>query len=137
METDKLIPKILRESKVIAVVGLSPKPDRSSHSVSAHLQKNGYRIIPVYPKEEAILGEKVFRSLGEIPFPVDIVLIFRKSEDVPPVVEEAIRIKPKTIWMQQGIVNETAAKSAESMGIQVIMDRCMSLELAKFNSPKE
>jgi predicted CoA-binding protein len=100
------------------------------------MQKHGYRIIPVYPKEETILGEKVYRSLAEIPFPVDVVCIFRKSEDVLPVVEEAIRIKPKTVWMQQGIVNETAAKLALSMSVQVVMDRCMALEYSMINPSK-
>jgi predicted CoA-binding protein len=134
MEYDNaFIAEILKESKTLAVVGLSSKKERSSYSVAAHLQSNGYRIVPVYPREEVILNEKVYRSLSEIPFAVDVVVIFRKSEDVLPVVQEAILIKPKTIWMQQGIENNDAAALAEQAGVKIVMDRCMSLEFSKWH----
>ena len=123
-EEDKM-KKILDEYKTIAVVGLSPKEHRVSHSVSAYLQNNGYKIIPVYPREEIILGEKVYRKLTEIPVKVDTVLIFRKSEEVLAVVEEAVKIKPKAIWMQEGIINREACELAEKNGIITVMDECM------------
>jgi uncharacterized protein len=117
--------EILAENKAIAVVGLSPKPDRPSNTVPAYLQEQGYRIIPVNPKIAEALGEKAYPSLREIPVPVDIVQIFRRSEDVPPVVEDAIAIGAKVVWMQEGIVNQAAADRAEAAGLKVVMDMCM------------
>ena len=119
---------ILEKSRVIAVVGLSPKPHRDSHEVAKYLQKNGYRIIPVYPRADSILGEKVYPDLTSIPDEVDVVDIFRKSEDVPPVVDEAIEIGAKVVWMQLGIVHEEAAAKALDAGLGVVMDRCMLVE---------
>ncbi|GAB4188189.1 MAG: CoA-binding protein [Calditrichia bacterium] len=119
---------ILMNQKTIAVVGLSPKENRTSHWVSKYLQQKGYKIIPVYPTEDEILGEKVYRSLSEIPEKVDTVLIFRRSEFVRPIVEAAIKIHPKTIWMQDGIADMEAAKLAEENGITVVMDNCMYRE---------
>jgi len=127
----ELVKKILSETKVIAVVGLSPKEHRTSHHVSNYLKEHGYRIIPVYPREEKILGEKVYRSVSEIPDKIDTVLIFRKSEEVPRVVEDAVRKNPRFIWMQKDIINENAAELARSLGIEVIMDRCMYVEHGK------
>jgi len=134
MDDRKLIKKILEQTKTIAVVGLSPKPHRTSHSVSKNIQGKGYRIIPVYPREETILNEKVYRSVSEIKEPIDLVVIFRKSEEVYPVVEDAVKVKPKAIWMQQGIVNEEAAALARDAGIDVVMDRCISLEYSYFSA---
>ena len=131
MTQETLIKTILTSSKVIAVVGLSPKAHRTSHTVSEYLQEHGYRIIPVYPREDTILGEKVFRKTSDITEKVDTVLIFRKSEEVLPVVEDAVKIGPKYIWMQQGIENEEAAGLAKDCGIEVIMDRCMYKEHVK------
>lgn len=119
---------ILKKSRVVAVVGLSPKPHRDSHEVARYLQDNGYRIIPVYPRGESILGEKVYPDLKSIPDEVDVVDIFRKSQDVPPVVEEAIAIGAKAVWMQLGIVHEEAAARAREAGLGVVMDRCMLVE---------
>ncbi len=119
---------ILEKSRVIAVVGLSPKPHRDSHEVAKYLQKQGYRIIPVYPRADSILGEKVYPDLTSIPDKVDVVDIFRKSEDVPPVVDEAIEIGAKAVWMQLGIVHEEAAGKALDAGLGVVMDRCMLVE---------
>jgi len=132
MDEQEKINIILNTQKVIAVVGLSPKPLRASNSVSAYLKNQGYRIIPVYPREEYILGEKVYRALTDIKEKVDTVVIFRRSEEVLPVVEEAIKIKPFAIWMQQEIINDEAAFLAEKNGILVIMDRCMYVEHARF-----
>src|SRR3972149_11358072 len=110
------IQAILAASKTIAVVGLSDRPDRPAHSVPAYLKQQGYRIIPVNPKLRSALGETAFPSLLEVPEPVDVVQIFRRSEDVPPVVEDAIRIGAKVVWMQSGIVHEQAAERARQAG---------------------
>jgi predicted CoA-binding protein len=117
--------QILAESKTIAVVGLSHRPDRPSHTNSAYIQREGYRIIPVNPNLTEVLGEKAYASLREVPEPVDIVDIFRRAEDVPPVVEDAILIGARVIWMQLGIVNEAAAEQARAAGVEVIMDTCL------------
>ena len=119
---------ILEESKVIAVVGLSPKPERDSHEVAKYLQDQGYRIVPVNPRADTILGEKSYPDLASIPEKVDVVDIFRRSDDVPPVVDQAIDIGAKAVWMQLGIVNEVAAAKAREAGLGVVMDRCMLVE---------
>jgi uncharacterized protein len=120
----------LSSCKTVAVVGVSPKSDRPSHLVAAYLQSKGYRILPVRPDGEVILGERVYHSLTEIPgeIEIDVVDIFRKSEDVPPVVEEAIQRGAKVIWMQEGVANPEAASIAEKAGLQVVMDRCIKKE---------
>jgi len=126
---DGTIKKILAESRTIAVVGLSKKPDRDSYRVARYLQEHGYRIIPVNPAlKEEVLGEKPYASLAEVPFPVDIVDIFRRAADVPPVVQAALPLKPKAVWIQLGIVNEEAAATATGEGIPVIMDRCIKID---------
>ncbi|CAJ1001478.1 MULTISPECIES: CoA-binding protein [Bacillales] len=124
--------QLLEEAKTIAVVGLSNKPERTSHMVAAAMQNAGYRIIPVNPTiaGETVLGEKAVASLSEIDEPVDIVNVFRRSEDVPPVAEEAVKLKPKALWLQQGIVNEEAAALAKQHGIEVIMDLCIKVDHA-------
>ncbi|MCW5205730.1 CoA-binding protein [Desulfobulbus sp. F5] len=121
--------RILRESCTIAVVGLSPNSERPSHQVARYLQKAGYRIIPVNPGQSEILGESCYPDLRSVPVKIDVVDIFRRSEDVEPIVREAIAVGAKVIWMQQGIVNETAARLAEEAGLIVIMDRCLKIEL--------
>ena len=120
--------QIYKDSKNIAVVGMSTKPTRPAHSVPAFLQEKGYRIIPVRPGIDELLGEKAYPDLLSIPNPVDVVLIFRRSEEVPLIVEQAIAIGAKVIWMQQGIVNESAAASARDAGLDVVMDTCMRVE---------
>lgn len=115
---------ILRDSKTIAVVGLSPNPERPSHGIATHLQAQGYRIIPVNPNAESILGERSYSNLRAIPVPVDVVQIFRKPEDVPPIVEEVIAIGAKAVWMQEGIVHEGAGERGRHAGLMVVMDRC-------------
>jgi hypothetical protein len=127
MMDDGRVKETLLHDRTVAVVGISPKEDRPSYRVASYLQSKGYRIIPVRPDGEEILGERVYRSLKEIPaeINIDIVDIFRKSEDVPPVVEEAIDRKVKVVWMQEGVIHEQAAARAEKAGLQVVMDRCI------------
>ncbi|HKF21647.1 MAG TPA: CoA-binding protein [Candidatus Angelobacter sp.] len=122
------IGKLLGTAKTIAVVGLSNSPLRPSHGVSAYMQSNGYRIIPVNPSINGALGEKAVASLSEINEKIDIVDIFRRSEFVPEVVDEAIRLKVPAIWMQEGVVHEAAAEKARQAGIFVVMDRCILKE---------
>jgi len=125
------IEKIIRESRNIAVVGISNKLGRPSLTVASYLKGQGYSIIPVNPTIQDVNGEKCYPDLGSIPEKVDVVDIFRKPQDVLPVVEEAIRIGAKTVWMQEGIVNEEAAKKAKEAGLQVVMDKCMLKEHAR------
>jgi len=131
--------EILKSSKLIAVVGLSDKPERPSYYVASYLLEKEYKIIPINPNIKEWRGIKAFSSLSEIPQParsqIDIVDIFRKSEDVPPIVDEAIKIRAKTIWMQLGIVNEAAATKARAAGLNVIMDKCMKIEHKKLAQP--
>ncbi len=123
--------QILNSSRVVAVVGLSPNPDRPSYGVGAYLKENGYKIIPVNPNAKEILGEVSYPDLVSIPEPVDVVDIFRRSEDVPPIVEEAISIGAKAVWMQEGVKNEEAAARARKAGLLVVMDKCMFKEHLK------
>ncbi|KJS15859.1 MAG: CoA-binding protein [Peptococcaceae bacterium BRH_c4b] len=126
---DIKIKKILTEAKTIAVVGLSAKPHRASYRVAEYMQKEGYRIIPVNPSlKQEVLGERAYPDLASVPEKIDIVNIFRKSEDVPAVVEDALPVNPRCIWMQLGIVNEGAAARATENGIAVIMDLCLMVE---------
>ena len=127
-QQDATIRKILKDSSVIAVVGLSPKPHRPSHQVSRYLLEAGYTIIPVNPGQDSILGLPCYPNLRAIPSPVDIVDIFRRQEEVLPIVEDAIAIGAKYIWMQEGIVNEEAAARAETAGLVVVMDRCTMID---------
>jgi predicted CoA-binding protein len=122
------IHKVLRDSKTIAVVGLSPKPHRPSHQVASYLMEVGYTIIPVNPGQSTILGRTCYPNLRAIPTPVDMVDIFRRQEAVLPIVEDAISIGAQFIWMQEGIVNKEAAAKAESAGLTVIMNRCTKID---------
>jgi predicted CoA-binding protein len=122
------IKQLLQQTKIIAVVGLSDNPDRISYMVSEAMQHKGYRIIPVNPNAEFILGEKCYASLEEIPEKIDIVNVFRRSEHIVPIAEEAIKVKARVLWLQQGIYNEEAAAIASEQGITVIMDRCIKVE---------
>jgi predicted CoA-binding protein len=126
--------KLLEEAKTIAVVGLSNKPDRTSYMVTAAMQNAGYRIIPVNPviAGETVLGEKAVASLADIEEPVDIVNVFRRSEDVMPVAEDTVKMKhkPKAFWLQQGIANEEAAALVSQHGIEVIMNMCIKVDHA-------
>jgi predicted CoA-binding protein len=122
---------LLRNAKTIAVVGLSSRRSRPSYGVSEYMQACGYRIIPVNPNETEVLGEKCWPTLDEVPEPVDIVDIFRRSESVPEIVDAAIRIGAKGIWMQEGVVHEEAAEKARASGLQVVMDHCILKEHRK------
>jgi predicted CoA-binding protein len=122
------IRRILQESKTIAVVGLSPKPHRPSHQVARYLLEAGYTIIPVNPGQDRILGLPCYPSLRDIHAPVDMVDIFRRPEAVAPIVDDAIAIGARFIWMQEGIVNEAAAAKAEAAGLAVVMDRCSKID---------
>ena len=132
---DARISTILTQTKVIALVGWSPKPDRPSHGVARFLKARGYRVIPVNPGQAGVqaLGEVVRASLSDISEPVDMVDIFRRSEAVGPVVEEALRVLPglKTVWMQLGVINEPAAEAARAKGVQVVMNLCPAIEIPR------
>ncbi len=116
---------ILISSKVIAVVGLSPNSERPSFRVASYLKEQGYTIIPVNPTADNILGEVSYPDINSIPIPVDVVDIFRRSEEVPAIVEDAIKIKAKAVWMQEGVINKEAATRAREAGLLVVMDKCM------------
>jgi predicted CoA-binding protein len=116
------------EYKTIAVVGISDDPERPSHNVACFLENQGYNIIPVNPNLQEWEGKKCYHDLRSVPDKVDIVDIFRRSEAVPPIVDEAIAVKAKCVWMQEGIINEEAAAKARNAGIEVVMDRCMKKE---------
>jgi uncharacterized protein len=122
------IPELLKTSRTIAVVGLSSKRFRPSHGVAEYMQRNGYRIIPVNPFEQAVLGEKCYPDLDSVPERVDIVDVFRRAEFVPEIVEAAIRIGARAVWMQEGVVHEQAAERARGAGLVVVMDRCILKE---------
>lgn len=122
------IKEILENTKTVAVVGLSDNPERTSYAVSEAMQKRGYRIIPVNPNADKILGEKSFASLSDIQEPIDIVNVFRRSEHIVPIAEEAVKVKAKVLWLQQGIMNDEAAEIALNGDLEVIMDRCIKVE---------
>ncbi len=127
----ELVKTIITEYKTIAVVGISKKEDRDSHRVAAYLKKNGYTIIPVNPQEEEILGEKCYKSLADIPFPVDVVDVFRKPSALPGLADEIIPVRPKAVWFQLGIVNNEAAKKLADAGIPVVQNLCIKIEHAR------
>jgi predicted CoA-binding protein len=119
---------MLNEHKRVAVVGLSPKPERDSHKVAKYLKEEGYHIIPVNPGQKEILGAKAYPNLKAIPFPIDIVDIFRRPEAIPPIVDDAIAVGAKVVWMQLGIANNEAADKARKAGLEVVMDKCIKIE---------
>src|ERR1700727_1032590 len=127
----KINDQLLKSAKTIAVVGLSSHRWRPSYGVSEYMQSAGYRIIPVNPTEAEVLGEKAYASLDEIPEPIDIVDVFRRPEFVPEIVDAAIRIHAKCVWMQEGVVHEEAAAKARAAGLEVVMDRCILKEHRK------
>jgi predicted CoA-binding protein len=136
------IREILKKYKTVAVVGLSREPGKDSHRVSAYLKQHGFRVIPVNPFADEVLGEKSYKSLLDIPAEIqktiEVIDIFRPSKDVPPIVEQAIKLKamhgkPYVVWMQLGIVNEQAAEAAKKAGLTVVMDKCMMIEHKRFS----
>lgn len=124
----KRLKEILENAKIIAVLGLSPKPERDSHKVARYLQNEGYRIIPVRPAQKELLGEKAYKNLDEVAEPVDIVNVFRSSDQVLPHAHEAIRNGAKVFWMQLGIENMEAARLLTEAGIDVVMNRCTKVD---------
>jgi predicted CoA-binding protein len=123
------IRNLLKETQTVAVVGMSDNPMRDSNGVARFLKRNGYNILPVNPNlHNPVIGERPYASLRDIRQPIDIVVIFRRSEFVPEIVEDAIAIGARAIWMQLGVINVTAAKRAQEAGLQVVMDRCMAIE---------
>jgi len=125
------IQTILEGTRTLAVVGLSSKPTRPSYGVSSYLKSHGYRIIPVNPNEESVLGEKCYATLDDVPESFDAVVIFRRSEFVPEVVESAIRKGARVVWMQEGVQHEEAARRAREAGLEVVQNRCILKEHAK------
>jgi predicted CoA-binding protein len=125
------IPEILKSAHTIAVVGLSGNSMRPSNGVSEYMQRAGYRVIPVNPNETAVLGEKSYRRLEDVPEKIDIVDVFRRPEFVAGIVESAIKIGAKAVWMQEGVVDETAAQRAREAGLAVVMDKCILKEHRK------
>jgi len=119
------VQRILTTSKTIAVVGLSDKPDRPSYDVASYLKEHGYRIIPVNPTIKEALGEKAYASLKDVPGRIDVVQIFRRPEEVPAIVDDAISIGAKVVWMQPGAENEEAAAKAEAAGLKAVVGACM------------
>jgi len=134
---DAEIRRILTETRTIALVGASPKPDRDSHEVMAFLQSRGYRVIPVNPAVagQTILGERVRASLAEIEDPIDLVDVFRNSEAAGAVADEAIAVKARAVWMQLGVINEAGAARAREAGLAVVMDRCPKIEIPRLRIP--
>jgi hypothetical protein len=133
--SDDEIRRLLQQVKTIAVVGLSPKPGRPSFGVSQAMQRFGYRIVPVRPAVDEVLGEKAYASLADIPFPVDLVDVFRAAEHIPAVVEECLAIKAPAIWVQEGIVHDAAAEKARAAGLTVVMDRCIYKDYIALMTP--
>jgi predicted CoA-binding protein len=122
------IREILEKNEVVAVVGLSSNPERDSHMVARYLIENGYRVVPVNPRETEILGQKSYPDLASIPFDVDIVDIFRKVEFIPAIVDAAIEKKAKVVWMQLGLAHNASAERAREAGLRVVMSRCIKIE---------
>jgi uncharacterized protein len=129
--------EILEQSNVIAVVGASRFPEKEAHTVPAEMQDAGFRIIPVNPHADRLFGEKVYRRLEEIPEPVDLVDVFRPSDDTPEVVRSAVRIGAKAVWLQLGITSDEARRIADEAGIDYVEDRCLAVERSRLRISKE
>ena len=136
MNNDKTMRDILLSTKTIASVGLSSNTEKESYWIVSYLKDQGYHIIPVNPTATEILGEKAYPDLESVPEKIDVVQVFRKSEDVPPVVDDAIKVGAKVVWMQEGIVNQEAAQKAREAGMQVVMDACMRATHRRLIGPK-
>jgi len=130
-QDERKIEATLLAARTVAIVGLSPDPLRASYFIGYYLKRHGYKIVPVNPKEKEILGEKSYPSLKDIPFPVDVVDVFRRPDAVPAIAREAVAIGAKALWMQFNVISPEAAKIAEDGGLTVIMDRCMKVEHAR------
>ena len=130
-QDERAIEATLLAARTIAIVGLSRDPLRASYFIGYYLKRHGYKIVPVNPKETEILGEKSYPSLKDIPFPVDVVDVFRRPDAVPGIAREAVAIGAKALWLQFGVISPEAAKIAEAGGLTVVMDRCMKVEHAR------
>lgn len=128
---DTTLRRILGQARTIAVVGLSPRPDRPSHGVARYLQAHGYRIIPVNPQVSEVLGERSYPSLADVPEPIDIVDVFRRTEDVLPIAQQAIAIGARCLWQQIGVVHTEADRLAREAGLDAVMDLCIKVEHAR------
>ena len=128
---------ILKNYRIIAMVGLSPDANRPSHKVAKYLINNGYKVIPVNPDAQEMLGIKSYSEISAIPEPIEIVDIFRRSEEVMPIVDQAIRVGAKVVWMQEGVINEEAASKAQDAGLLVVMDRCILKEHKRINKKND
>jgi uncharacterized protein len=126
------IQRLLHTSKTVAIVGLSPNELRASYFVGYYLRRHGYRIIPVNPREPVILGEKSFKSLADVPVPIDVVNVFRAPDALPAIAAEAVKVRAGSLWCQFGVINEEGAQIAEAGGVPVIMDRCIKVEHARY-----
>jgi predicted CoA-binding protein len=133
--SDDRLREILSSASTIAVVGASSNPGRASYGIMQRLQRGGYTVIPVNPREQEVLGERAYPSLADIPVPVDIVNVFRRSEDTPPIADEAVAIKAKVLWLQSGISSDEAADRAKAGGLAVVMDTCIATEHAYLGIP--
>jgi predicted CoA-binding protein len=129
--SDAELARLLKSARTIAVVGASSKPDRPSYGVFARLQRAGYRVIPVNPFETEVHGERAYASLADVPEPIDIVDVFRRAEETPPVADAAVRAHAKVLWLQLGIVNEDAAARARAGGLVVVMDACIAVVVSR------
>ncbi len=125
------INKILEDCRTIAVVGLSSNPGRASNGVAGYMKREGYKIVPVNPREEQVFGEKSYPSLADVPGKIDLVDVFRRSEEAGAVVDEAIKVGAKAVWLQEGVIDDQAAKRAQDAGLLVVMDRCWLKEHAR------
>jgi predicted CoA-binding protein len=123
--SDQELKQLLMDATTIAMVGASSNPSKDSHGIMQKLQRSGYRVIPVNPKEDEVLGEKAYAALADVPVPIDIVDVFRRSEDTPSIADEAVAIGAKALWLQTGISNEDAASRAKAGGLIVVMDQCI------------
>jgi hypothetical protein len=136
MNNDQMMKNILLSAKTIASVGLSSNMEKESYWIASYLKEQGYRVIPVNPTADEILGEKAYPDLESIPEQIDVVQVFRRPEDVPPVVDSAIKIGANVVWMQEGIVHEEAAQKARDAGLQVVMDACMRMTHRRLIGPR-
>lgn len=137
LQTDQELRELLKRTRSIAVVGMSDKPDRPSHYVAQFMRERGYTIIPVNPQCSEIAGLKCYASLRDIPGPVDMVNVFRRPDDIPPIAEDAVAIGARSLWIQLGLVSPQAAAIATSGGLDVVMDLCVKVEYARlFESPQ-
>ena len=136
MNSDQMMKDILLSTRTIASVGLSSNMEKESYWIVSYLKEQGYRIIPINPTADEILGEKTYPDLESVPEKIDVVQVFRRPEDVPPVVDSAIKVGAKVVWMQEGIVHEEAAQKAREAGLQVVMDACMRMTHRRLIGPR-